>query len=134
MVSFAYGIGLLNMIRVKLKNKGMEALTPTQRYLLVVLVTFANSEGECWPSQKLLADMVGTSQPTISAGLKKLEREGFIESCYRTNKKGGTTSKLYRMLFEPFTFRQVSEQHYDCYGQRIDDPRMADRSWAECIE
>ncbi|WP_422490593.1 helix-turn-helix domain-containing protein [Endozoicomonas sp. ALE010] len=122
------------MIRVKLKNKGMEALTPTQRYLLVVLVTFANTEGECWPSQKLLADMVGTSQPTISAGLKKLEEEGFIESCYRTNQKGGNISKLYRMLFEPFVFKQIKEDHYNCFGQRIDDPRITDTSWAENLE
>ena len=67
---------------------------------------------------------------TICTSLKKLEKENFIESCHRKTKKGGNTSKLYRMLFEPFVFKQVKEQHYNCFGQKIDD-RLTDRSWAE---
>ncbi len=66
----------------------------------MVLVTFADNEGVCWPGQKTLAQMVGTSQPTISAGLKKLEQEGFIESHYRSDNNGGTSTKLYRIHLE----------------------------------
>ncbi|WP_257296706.1 helix-turn-helix domain-containing protein [Endozoicomonas sp. YOMI1] len=134
MISFAYSIGVLKMIRVQLNTKGLESLNSTQKFLLVVLATFANSEGECWPSQGLLSEIVGASQPTVSAGLKKLEQERLIESCQRKTKKGGNTTKIYRMLFEPFMFRQVKEQRYNCFGQRIDDPRMSDTAWAEGFE
>ncbi|MGO0309732.1 hypothetical protein ACTL6P_24680 [Endozoicomonas acroporae] len=68
------------------------------------------------------------------AGLKKLEQERLIESCHRKTKNGGNTSKIYRMLFEPFVFKRIREEQYNCFGQRIDDPRMSDTSWAEGLE
>ncbi len=134
MISFAYLMGIGTLIRVKINNNGMEKLSMTQKYLLVVLATFANSEGECWPSQGLLAEILGVKQATICTNLKVLEKAKFIESCHRKTKKGGNTSKLYRMLFQPFVFKKISEQHFDCFGNRIDDPRMTDTSWAEGFE
>lgn len=101
-----------------------------QKFLLVVLTSLANSEGECWPSQGLLAGILGVTQGTIRTSLKKLEKENFIESCHRKTRNGGNASKIYRMLFEPFMFKQVKEQHYNCFGQKIDE-RLTDRSWAE---
>ncbi|WP_371924929.1 helix-turn-helix domain-containing protein [Endozoicomonas sp. SCSIO W0465] len=44
----------------------MANLLPTQRLLLIVLATFANSDGECWPSQKILGDMVGITRHRVS--------------------------------------------------------------------
>ena len=117
------------MIRVEINTKGLENLTTTQKFLLVVLATFANSEGECWPSQNKLARIIGVSHATVNTGLKKLENEKLIESLKRESSTG-TQTKLYRMLFEPFMFRQVKEQHYNCFGQKIDE-RLTDRSWAE---
>ncbi|WBA84323.1 helix-turn-helix domain-containing protein [Endozoicomonas sp. GU-1] len=122
------------MIRVKINTSGMDKLNMTQKFLLVVLATFANSEGECWPSQGLLAELLGVTTGTICTSLKKLEEEKFIESFQRKTKHGGTNTKLYRMLFEPFVFKQVKEQHYNCFGQRVDDPRMSDTTWADGLD
>ncbi|WP_422450642.1 helix-turn-helix domain-containing protein [Endozoicomonas sp. ALB091] len=130
MISFAYTIGVMRLLRVKIHTDEMASLLPTQRLLLIVLATFANSEGECWPSQKILGDMVGITRHRVSECLKKLEQEQFIESMFRQDATG-TKTKAYRMLFEPFVFKQVKEDHYNCFGQRIDDPRMTDTSWAE---
>ncbi|WP_422450617.1 helix-turn-helix domain-containing protein [Endozoicomonas sp. ALB091] len=134
MISFAYTIGIAKLIRVKLNTEGLENLNMTQRYLLVVLATFANSEGECWPSQGALAEILGVTQGTICTSLRKLEKEKFIESCHRKTRNGGNASKIYRMLFEPFMFKRIKEEQYNCFGQRIDDPRMTDASWAEGLE
>ncbi|WBA81951.1 helix-turn-helix domain-containing protein [Endozoicomonas sp. GU-1] len=130
MISFAYTIGVMKLIRVELNTNGLDNLTTTQKYLLVVLATFANSEGECWPSQNKLARIIGVSHATVNMGLKKLEAEKLIESQKRETSEG-TQTKIYRMLFEPFMFKQIKEQRYNCFGQRIDDPRMTDTSWAE---
>ncbi len=130
MISFAYTIGAVKLIRVELNFNGMENLSTTQKLLLIVLASYANSEGECWPSQLKLAKTLGINPATVNLGLKKLEAEKLIESRPRKTINGGTASKIYRMLFEPFMFRQVQEQRYNCFGQRIDDPRMADTSWA----
>ncbi|WP_422449586.1 helix-turn-helix domain-containing protein [Endozoicomonas sp. ALB091] len=134
MISFAYTIGVMKMVRVQINTKGLGNLNSTQKFLLVVLATFANSDGECWPSQGVLSEIVGASQPTVSAGLKKLEQERLIESCHRKTKNGGNASKIYRMLFEPFVFKRIREEQYNCFGQRIDDPRMTDTSWADGFE
>lgn len=74
MISFAYTIGVMKLIRVELNTNGLDNLTTTQKYLLVVLATFANSEGECWPSQNKLARIIGVSHATVlqSKGIQKL--------------------------------------------------------------
>ncbi|WP_257294847.1 helix-turn-helix domain-containing protein [Endozoicomonas sp. YOMI1] len=131
MISFAYTIGVLKLIRVEIQTGDLENLTPTQRLLLIVLASFANSEGECWPSQKRLGKLVGVSRPRVCDCLKTLEEEKLIESSFRQSETG-TKTKIYRMLFQPFIFKK--ELLFDCFGQRIDDPRMTDTSWAEGFE
>ena len=74
MISFAYTIGIATLIRVKLNTEGLEKLNMTQKYLLVVLATFANSEGEYWPSQELLAQIPGVTKGTICTSLRKPEK------------------------------------------------------------
>ncbi|USE36354.1 helix-turn-helix domain-containing protein [Endozoicomonas sp. SCSIO W0465] len=130
MISFAYTIGVLRLIRVEIQTGELDNLTPTQRLLLIVLASFANSEGECWPSQKKLGKLVGVSRPRVSGCLKILEQEKLIESAFRQS-DNGTQTKIYRMLFEPFVFKRIREENFNCFGQRVDDPRMTDTSWAE---
>ncbi len=43
MISFAYTIGVLKLIRVEIQTGDLENLTPTQRLLLIVLASFANN-------------------------------------------------------------------------------------------
>ncbi|USE38749.1 winged helix-turn-helix transcriptional regulator [Endozoicomonas sp. SCSIO W0465] len=79
-----------------------------------------------------MAKLLNLSRPTVNQCLKKLEQEGFIESLQQRTHGNGMTNKVYRMRFEPFIFKR--EQRFNCFGQKIDDPRMADTSWADGFE
>nr|WP_256493312.1 helix-turn-helix domain-containing protein [Endozoicomonas sp. SCSIO W0465] len=110
----------------------MHRLNTTQMLALILLASYANAQGECWPSQNTMAKLLNLSRPTVNQCLKKLEQEGFIESLQQRTHGNGMTNKVYRMRFEPFIFKR--EQRFNCFGQKIDDPRMADTSWADGFE
>jgi hypothetical protein len=50
----------------------------TARLLYVILGTYANAGGECWPGMKSLSDNMGASKRTIIRMLNTLEREGLL--------------------------------------------------------
>ncbi|SFQ12486.1 helix-turn-helix domain-containing protein [Tranquillimonas alkanivorans] len=68
--------------------------------LLVLLCSHANQHtGECYPSQKRLAEMMGKSRPSISAHLKELRDLGLVKTSETRNKVGGNGSLLYLVTF-----------------------------------
>lgn len=66
--------------------------------VLLVLSTYANQEAKCWPSQSALKGVLGCSERTVRAGLRKLEALGLIVSA-REGAKGRLRGKtnLYRI-------------------------------------
>lgn len=67
----------------------------TLKLLLVILADFANDKNQCWPSQKLLSEMLGgCSLDTVQRLLKKLEAREMLGRRRRHNSDGRRTSDL----------------------------------------
>lgn len=63
-------------------------LNPTEILLLAQVMEFQNNTGDCFMSDKALAEMYSVSEKTISRALSALEARGFIKRETR-NIKGG---------------------------------------------
>ena len=75
--------------------KKAKNLNASQRWLLVMLSSYANEQGDCWPSQTELAEVTGLSRVTVNTHLKKLCELGYIESQKRNNANGDLDTCLY---------------------------------------
>ena len=69
--------------------------SPTGKILLICLADYANEQGECWPSQKTIADNTELSERATRDWLKKLEAKGFISRSRRHRTNGSRTSDLF---------------------------------------
>lgn len=120
----------MRMIRLeRLKN-----LRGTQRFLLITLSSFANKDGECWPSQKHLAEIMGTTRMMVSKNLKVLEDKGYITSVKRDRADGGNTSKLYRINITPVVEIPEKEKVVSFLSHKTLKEKMNDRSWDDGLE
>lgn len=63
-------------------------LNPTEILVLAQIIEFQTNTGECYKSDKAMADDFGVSESTISRALKALEGRGFIKRTTK-NIKGG---------------------------------------------
>jgi predicted ArsR family transcriptional regulator len=52
---------------------------PAKKLVMLTLATYSDGDGICYPSNKKLADNVGTSERTIRRRLAELKSEGEIE-------------------------------------------------------
>lgn len=79
--------------------RGIRGLTPPQKLVLIVLASYANGDGECWPSIVALAEDTGAGKSTVRRVLGELEAADLIERepRYRRDGAGGRTSSLYRI-------------------------------------
>ncbi len=58
-----------------------------------------NRTGECWPSMRRLAEILGKSVRTVQRHLHALKECGLIEFVERRRHRGRFSSYLYRVLF-----------------------------------
>jgi biotin operon repressor len=73
-------------------------LTTSEKMILVLLSDNANDEtGECWPSQKYLANRAGMSRQNVNLIINKLREKGHISFEQRKGEKG-QRSNMYRIL------------------------------------
>ena len=70
---------------------------PVAKLVLMCLVDHANEDGECFPSQRRIADRVGVTVKSVQTNLAWLEAEGFIRRGQRRRNDGSRTSDLYRL-------------------------------------
>lgn len=67
----------------------------TLKLLLVILADFANEKNQCWPSQKLLSEILGgCSLDTVQRLLKKLETREMLGRIRRHDSEGRRTTDL----------------------------------------
>lgn len=87
----------------------------------LVLQSFANEEGYCYPSINKMADICGVSRRTIERSLSRLEEQKAIARQKRIKNDGGYTSNGYYLKLEPendasnesHTIRQESRKDSD---------------------
>jgi biotin operon repressor len=73
-------------------------LTTSEKMILVLLSDNANDEtGECWPSQKYLANRAGMSRQNVNLIINKLREKGHISFEQRKGERG-QRSNMYRIL------------------------------------
>lgn len=69
--------------------------------VLAALSLHANRAGSCFPSQGLLAKLLGKSRPWICAVIGKLVDLGLVEKEHRYRHDGGERSCLYKLVMAP---------------------------------
>lgn len=65
-----------------------QGLSPLEILLIAQIAEFNNNTGDCFISDKTLADNFGVSESTISRTIKALETKGFIVRETRNTQKG----------------------------------------------
>lgn len=77
---------------------------PTSKLVLMALADHANSDGECWPAMKRIAELTGVSPRQVSTHITDLERLGFISKGDRRRWQGQLRGWEYRInLRKPAT-------------------------------
>jgi hypothetical protein len=77
-----------------------EAKLPTiEKFVLLALNSFVDAEGECFPGQERLAEMIGCNKRTIVSAIASLVSKEIIEKSIRLS-KAGRTSNRYRVQFD----------------------------------
>lgn len=70
----------------------------TQKFVLVALGDAASPTGECFPSQRRLAERCGLSRQSVNKALSDLEASGHIRIVPRERPDGSDTSCTYRLM------------------------------------
>ena len=84
-------------VTAALKLKGLDV---GEKFLLVVLGSYANTDNTLWPSQKTLSADTSIAERTIRTHLTSLERKGLIRKEHRSV-AGRRTSDFITLLFLP---------------------------------
>lgn len=72
-----------------------QKLPTIPKFVLVVLGDYADERHSCYPGQKHIAEMIGSSESSVRRSLKTLEDEGYIQRERRTRDNGSRTSDRY---------------------------------------
>ena len=75
-------------------------LTLHQLRVLMVLALHADRDRSSFPSQKRIAELVGSSRPRVNVTLQELEARGYLRSGRRHRSDGSETSKTYEVIFD----------------------------------
>ena len=74
----------------------IEGLTPTKKFILVILANYCDEQGTCYPSYKHLAKMVGLKDSGgVKKAIKEFEQLGLLRIENRLSQNGGYTSNRY---------------------------------------
>lgn len=76
----------------------IEGLTPTKKFILVVLGNYADENGTCYPSYKHIAKRVGLKDHSgVKKAIKEFEALGLLRIENRKSPDGGNTSNRYHL-------------------------------------
>ena len=84
------------------------SLTDGQKRLYERLVRFAGRDGNCYPSQETLAELLGKSERQIRRDLKALEEGRLISHRYRDERRSNTYVFLWHEMFHVTTEADLS--------------------------
>ena len=70
---------------------------PTAKLVLMALADHANSDGECWPSMKRVAELTGISARQVSTHISNLEQLGYVTKGVRRRWEGQLRGWEYRV-------------------------------------
>ena len=77
---------------------GAIGLTPTKKFILVLLGNYADEKDECYPSHKHLAKKVGLKDSkSVQKTIKQFEQLGWLKIKHRKKENGSYTSNLYTL-------------------------------------
>jgi hypothetical protein len=107
-------LAAINSVKKVLSSPTCE-LKPLARFVLVLLAEHAGKDGTCWPSRRTLAELTGTSQPSIKRALRELESANFIRRLARHNESGAQTTSLIEIL--------IAGDHGRSRGGSVKTPR-----------
>lgn len=62
------------------------------------LCSYADEDGNCWPSKKTMADLVRVGERTMDRGIQELEEKKWIKTRKRKNEDGGYGSNYYTLF------------------------------------
>lgn len=78
---------------------GDQSLTSSEKYFLAVLASWADQDGQCWPSIKTIAVRAGISARRVNMILARLKETGYITVTPRTGNDGEQQSNLYTLTW-----------------------------------
>lgn len=82
--------------------------------LYALLTTYANADGECWPSQTTLANDLGlTSRRMVVRLMADLQAAGHVQSSFRKDEFGRRAGCVYRLceMAKPSSWRGTTGTH-----------------------
>lgn len=86
----------IEMLNHALRYKG---LTPTKKFILVLLGNYCDESGSCYPSYRHIADVVGLKDTKgVKKAIKEFQEAGLLRIENRYRKDGGLTSNRYHLL------------------------------------
>ncbi len=69
--------------------------------VLVLLASYADKNGYCYPSQQTIANIIGVSKQAVNQNIKTLEELGYIQKHRRKRPNGSDTSCGYVVIYNP---------------------------------
>lgn len=114
------------------KDLFKKGLTPIEILLIAQITEFQNNTGDCFISDKVLAENFGVSESTITRTLKALETKGYItretrntktgkERHIRVNKEYNATSKMTVDKSNPSIKMSLGQQSNCCLHNKQND-------------
>ncbi|WP_414645079.1 helix-turn-helix domain-containing protein [Bradyrhizobium sp.] len=74
---------------------------PARKLLLLVIATYADKHGICWPSQGTLAEDTGMSLDTVQRHTKRLKDGGFLSITRPPKRRGQWQTFVYQLGMRP---------------------------------
>ena len=76
----------------------INGLTPTKKFILVILSNYADEEGTCYPSYSHIAKIIGLKTTKgVRLAIKEFEELGYLRIEHRIAEHGGYTSNKYHL-------------------------------------
>ena len=105
----------------------VEGLTPTKKFILVVLANYADERGSCYPSYKHLAKIVGLkSFKGVQKAIKEFEELGLLRIEHRKLNNGGNTSNRYYL-----SIGGVASDHGSMKEVKDGSPETTNTNWTK---
>ena len=112
---------------IELLNKALKVqnLSPTKKFILVILCNYADEDGSCYPSYKHIAKICGLGTiKSVRGAIKEFEEKGILRIVHRKKEDGGFTSNRYFINFDPL-YPQDTRGHmdYNLVSQRYNNTK-----------
>lgn len=85
---------------IEMLNRALnvDGLTPTRKFILVLLGNYADENGQCYPSHRHIANKIGLKDTKgIQQTIKLFEQMGYLQIQHRKKEDGGFTSNKYTL-------------------------------------